>query len=333
MDEALKSLINNYKETNWHSLLREDLGNFNLKEIKPYLDFIKNFMDKCIEGSDALSYNQKDILRDLLARFEAVKERITNHGDINQNQEIVNLVISFRDTILDDHRVMGLTLALESHKKYSNGKILEQPEVEVKKYRAIIKALEKDLERDIKKAQKVQSEYAEQTIREEASRYGNFFKIESENNRSLSCIYRWVLFSLSFVFCLFAYFALEAHQDIAVENFYELIMKGNIIGKFFILSILFLLITIVSREYLALRHQLTLNQHRHNALSSHKEILNSIQETGNQSDKEISNAILLELTKAMFAIQDTGFIKHQKDSFHENKVVEISKPFFNSNKN
>ena len=83
---------------------------------------------------------------------------------------------------------------------------------------------------------------------------------------------------------------------------------------------------------MALKHQYTLNRHRHNALSSHKEILSSIEKTASESDKEISNAILLELTKSMFSPQKTGFIKDQKDTSSENRVVEISKSLFNTSK-
>ena len=47
---------------------------------------------------------------------------------------------------------------------------------------------------------------------------------------------------------------------------------------------------------------------------------------------EISNAVLLELTKSMFSPQDTGFVKNQKDSSSDNKVVEISKSLFTTSK-
>ena len=43
---------------------------------------------------------------------------------------------------------------------------------------------------------------------------------------------------------------------------------------------------------------------------------------------QIANAILLELTKAMFNSQDTGFVKNQKSSFAGDRVIEISKPIF-----
>ena len=79
-------------------------------------------------------------------------------------------------------------------------------------------------------------------------------------------------------------------------------------------------------------YQYTLNKHRHNAINSHNELLDPILKTENESDKEISNAMLLELTKAIFSPQDTGFVKDQKNNSSENKIIEISKSLFNTSK-
>ena len=118
--------------------------------------------------------------------------------------------------------------------------------------------------------------------------------------------------------------------NITAKNLPELIIKGNVLNKVFIFSIMVLVITLFRREYLALRHQFTLNTHRHNAFKSHKEVLASLEKTQNESEKEISNVILLELTKAMFGNQSTGFI-NQDASPGESKLIEISRSFFNPN--
>ena len=62
-----------------------------------------------------------------------------------------------------------------------------------------------------------------------------------------------------------------------------------------------------------------------------KSLIDDYKETANESDREISNAVLLELTKAMFGSQDTGFIKDQKYT-SDSKVVEISKSLFSNSK-
>ena len=96
-------------------------------------------------------------------------------------------------------------------------------------------------------------------------------------------------------------------------------------------SVIFIIISVLKNEYLAQRHQHILNQHRHNALDSHKEILDAIQKTESESDKEIANAILLELTKAMFSPQDTGFMKNSKNP-SQSQVIEVSKSLLSTSK-
>jgi len=48
-----------------------------------------------------------------------------------------------------------------------------------------------------------------------------------------------------------------------------------------------------------------LNIQRQNALNSHKQILDSIIATQSENEKEIRNAILLELTRAIFDTKET----------------------------
>ena len=87
MIEHLQNFIETYKQTNWQKLLREDLGEYHLKEIKPYLDIIKNFIDPFldpIENIDFLTYNQQQTLKDILERFDSTRQSIENHRDTSQ---------------------------------------------------------------------------------------------------------------------------------------------------------------------------------------------------------------------------------------------------------
>jgi len=328
MNEQLKELIDEYKKTDWKNLLREDLGDHSLKEIKPTLNFIKNLIDPLVENSDRFPLKQQNQLRNLIEQFLQHKYSIENHGDTGRNENIINNIIQFKDRILEEcHHLYGI---LEIQERYGPGKSLEKKlKEEVRKYQLAMEEIEKE----IKKIQQVQkNQHAEQTIRAEVKHYGDFFKKEWESNEELSVIYIKVLLIFSFIACLFAYFFLKFDLSITANSFFELIIKGDFINKVFIFSIIIFIINLFKKEYLALRHQFTLNKHRYNALSSHKEILSSIKETANESDKEISNAVLLELTKAMFDPQDTGFVKDQKSNSSENRIVEISRSLFNKPK-
>ena len=326
MDEQLKNFIESYKKTEWKFLLRENMGDYHLRELKPHLEFIRNFFNELIDNPyfESSYQNYKSSLQNCLGLFEKIKINIEQYRDGGEKQNIINQVIDYKNHIFSDLNPLFNMLKIQI--EYHPDRCTDHPEKVVGKYSKATK----EIEQELKKVQQLQSQYAEQTIRMEASRYGDFFKKEAEDNKKLSKWYGLGLLAFSIIICWVTYCFFSFDSNITINNIPELIVKGNLINKFFIFTILVLLLATLRREYLALRHQYTLNQHRHNALSSHKEILSSIEKTASESDKEISNAILLELTKAMFNLQDTGFIKNQKDSSSENRIVEISKSLFNT---
>ncbi len=326
MDENLKNTIEDYKQTNWGKLLKEDLGEYNLKEIKPYLDFIKNFIDPLVESSRKLSTHQQNLLINLLNEFMNLREQIKNHTDTSQNQTIIDSSINFKNHILDNYQ--HLSMALKIQQEYDPDKIPGKPEIEIKKYQSAVKEMKEILEQ----ARRAQSRLSEQEVKAEASRYGDFFKIEAEKNKKMSWCFGIGFLVSSLMAGGYAHWYLKFDSNIKAENFIELFIMGDMINKIFIFSIILIIISLIRREYLALRHQFTLNTHRHNALSSHKEILSSIKKTASESDKEISNAVLLELTKSMFSPQDTGFVKNQTAISSGSRIVEISKSLFSNSK-
>ena len=187
----------------------------------------------------------------------------------------------------------------------------------------------KDLKEMIAKAKNITSQQQSQTIKEEVSQYGDFFKKESDKNTLGARVYLVLTIVLAIIFVGLAYWAFTIDPTITAQNIPELIIRGNLLNKVFIFSIMLLVLTLLKRQYLALRHQATLNIHRHNSFKSHKEVLSSIESTQNESDKEISNAILLELTKSMFSTQSTGFI-NEESSAKDAKIIEISRSLFSS---
>lgn len=330
MDEHLKNLIEGYKQTDWKALLKEDLGKYHLKELQPDLNFIKDFFDFAIQNINFLNRNrQNQLCNDFLMRFQNVKNNIKSHTDTSQNQNIIGQVSNLKDIIINQgHPIFW---AIDCQKKH--GKTLDDPKGDIKKYKSAREEIEAELKK-MKQTQshllQIQSQLSEQTIREEASRYGDFFNKESRKASFWAWIFGILLTLVSIGVCFLSYNFLKIDPEITVNNIPELILKGNLINNFFIFTMIILFITVLRREYLALRHQRILNKHRSNALYSHKEILSSIEKTASESDKEISNAILLELTKAMFNPQDTGFVKDQKNASSDNRIVEISKSLFNS---
>ena len=329
MNEELKNIIEDYKKTDWDLLLKGNMGDYHLKELKPHLDFIRHFFDSIINNDHLESSYQlyAGSLKNCLREFCEIRRTIEEYRDGSQKQNIIDQVIYHKTHIFQN--LSSLFDLLEYQSKLHSSRVTDYPEKVVNKYNKAVK----EIEQELKKIRQHQSQYAEQTVKDEAKRYGDFFKIEANNNKKLSLIFGLGLLFVSIIVCSLVYRFLKFDQNITANSFVELLIKGDVINKAFIFSVILIIISVIRREYLALRHQLTINRHRQNALNSHKEILSSILKTKNESDKEISNMVLLELTKSMFNPQDTGFVKDQKNTASESKIVEISKSLFNSSKN
>ena len=336
MTEELEDLILDYRNTDWESLLKGNAGDYHFKELKPHLDFIKNFFDKILNDPYFESLHQyyeneywDDSFKGYLEQFKEIKEEIKKYPDGGQKRgDIVQRVRSFRQDILRGLKDLYNILKLQNELHPDHQKKDHQEKV-VSKY----KQTTKEIEQELKKIQQFRSQYAEQTVRDESTRYGDFFKKEAESNNKRSIKYMFCFVGISVASIGVAYKYLKFDQSIQANGFVELLIKGDVINKVFIVSVVFIIISVIKKEYLALRHQFALNTHRHNALSSHKEILSSIKKTASGSDKEISNAILLELTKSMFSPQDTGFIKESKNPSTDSKIVEISRSVLGGSKN
>lgn len=332
MDENLKTQIEKYKKTKWEDLLREDLGkNYHLKELKPTLDFIKKFLDEIINSSNlAQLHNEHHNLKRFLELFEDLKTTIKNHDRVGANQEIINETVSFKSNLVNE--LSQLLYLVRLYESYAESEDISSPkdfttiaQAEIKKFRDSCKKAMQDVE-------KIKTTYQGAVQGDTAKRYGDFFKIESEKNdgQAFWAMFFLVLLSISSIFIASVS---TIDKNIQVNNIAELIVKGEIINKVFIFSVLLLLINWLKRKDFAFKHLSHLNMHRHNALSSHKEVLNSIKETESESDKEIANAILLELTKSMFTPQETGFLASQKIILLKIKLLKFHGLYIEKAKN
>ena len=91
------------------------------------------------------------------------------------------------------------------------------------------------------------------------------------------------------------------------------------ITKIFILSALFYLLSLSSRNYKAHRHNGVLNKHRQNALNTFQTFSEA------STDIQTKNAILLETTHTIFSNQHTGYLKSDIDIDSSNKIIEVIK--------
>ena len=320
MGSVLQKAILKYSKIDWRALLREDLGEHHLKELELHLDSIKYGIDDMIYGLTKTNYkmqfeNYQQILIDLFTEFLEITNTIKEYQPIpdatHERSKIIRIVMKFRASVW--HNCILIFRELKDLNISSNK--LHADDLDT------TKATE-----ELKQAREAISQHAAKfSVERAVTLSGEFFKKEADDNKKEFENYQKYLFVFAFLACAVAVGFFNFNDNIEVKNIPELLIKGNILNKIFIFTILLLLVSVLKTNLLSLKHQYSLNKHRQNALDSHKTILNAIQKTKDESDSKIANAILLELTKAVFLPQETGFIKNQKGSSSGNQIVDISR--------
>lgn len=89
------------------------------------------------------------------------------------------------------------------------------------------------------------------------------------------------------------------------------------LAKVIIFSILATSVIWAGKVYRAHRHNYVLNRHRQNALSTFQTF------SAAASDPDIKNAVLLQATQSIFAVQDTGFSARDSDVSPSPQILEI----------
>jgi DNA-binding FadR family transcriptional regulator len=77
-----------------------------------------------------------------------------------------------------------------------------------------------------------------------------------------------------------------------------------------------------SRNYSAEMNMYYMNKHRQMALNSHQRILDAVRKTETSNEPETKNAILLQVAKTMFDIQETGYLKNGNNPVPTTQIVE-----------
>lgn len=93
------------------------------------------------------------------------------------------------------------------------------------------------------------------------------------------------------------------------------------VAKIATLSVLYFFVVWCSRNYLATRHNATVNRHRAIALSTFETFVNA------SSDDATKNAVLLKATQAIFSPEVTGYLAKEPQPSVSPQLVEIFRGF------
>ncbi|MHB1163122.1 MAG: hypothetical protein ACYCZZ_01140 [Minisyncoccota bacterium] len=323
MNEDLKNKIEEYKKLNWSKLLRKDLGEYSLEEAKPSLDRLKKILDEIIGYSGLASLPQDyqnrlgnqiqsliSFANEIVSNFQNTIERPTWIQRIkNQEQQVWNDLIVVYEylRVVDPAQNSQLEIYLDSAKE----KISE-------------------LDEKLKTTGELLTGAQKEATQAEVFKYGSYFSTEATQNNKVAMRNRYYMFG-SIVGTLFLGVLFLTAPNTApsqvnnLTDFIAYIVRQNLLLDILVVSLGGYLVGHFSRTYYAEKNLYTLNKQRQNALDSHRQILKSVQATNSENDKEISNAILLELTKAIFEGQDTGYLKNSSDGSGPTQIVDVSR--------
>lgn len=319
-----QNLLDSYRDLNWNQLLRKDLGEYSLEEAKPIFERIKNIFDLVINNSELNNFSQnaqsqiQNKLQDFMGFCNQIVNSFQNTSERNswmdrvkqQESELINVIGNYFAyfSIIDPSKDREL-------KKY-----ITEADEKVKELDEKLKSVDDLIEGAKRTAQKA-----------EAQSFGDFFGDTSKENKERAQQAFWLMFlsvavtaGASFLFL--HNFEFDNKDGNFWGNFLETIYSQNLLLKIIFVSLGGFVIAHFSKVYSAEMHLYVLNIQRQNALNSHKQILNSVQATSSDNDLETQNAILLQVTKAIFDNQITGYLKDQSNpAMPSGQILEITK--------
>lgn len=306
-----ESIKKHYLQIDWNKLLRKDLGEYSLEEIKPHLDRIKKIFDDILNYVDidkiSLLFTQK-VSNQLQDFINFSSQIVNNFKDIGQREAILNQIKNKEYEIFSTlSSIYNYIQAFDPSKDKQLKELVKNSEERIKK-----------LDEELDKTEKLLIDAQKKATESKVLEYGSFFGNEAKENKLRASKNFWIMIGSIVLTTIFAIFFLQTisftiNQKLNFwENLLTTVNSQNILIKFVILSLGGYLITHFSKVYSAEKHLYNLNIQRQNALNSHKQILDSIISTESENEKEIRNAILLELTKAIFENNDTGYIKNNE---------------------
>lgn len=342
-----KDILAQYNDIAWKDLLREDLGDSgNLGEVKPNLDRIKGIFDRIIGYEILLNDvpNYQRIFESVLINFingcqsQLVGSAYTNIAEKsnkiafvrNTEESIVSQlgpIFSYLQFIDPTNKAQQEDL-VERLKEVSNltekvenalaasGKIAEKQEV------AMYGSEFENIAEGIRSAKEYKYKWYSWLAYNVFSRY-----IVIGNKQRAFRSQFWMMFFLALTVVLGSLFVFGKQLALVgdgkfLERFWNTILEQNILFKLILISSSGYLVAYFSRNYSAEMNMYYINKHRQLSLNSHQRILDSVRKTASDNDAQTKNAILLQVAKTMFDIQETGYLKNGNSPVPTTQVIE-----------
>lgn len=346
-----QDILDQYKSINWKSLLRDDLWESGkLDEIEPSLDRIKSVFEKVISYQSTLEQvpNYERSFENVIQDFLNVcnNEILSNYSDVTQRQNKLTRIRQLEESLIGQLNPILTYMQFVDPDNKSKQKELDKKTKEMEIKLQEIDELTKKVQESVKvsweiaEGQEVQIYWKEFEIMAEGianNTYGSglknrlsiFFRPFQQKgniqNAKKSQLLMFVSLFVTMVFAMMFVFGKELSliwDGSYFEKLWNTILTQNVLLKIFLISAWWYLVAHFSRNYSAEMNMYYTNKHRQMALNSHQRILDSVRETETNNDAETKNAILLQVTKTMFDIQETGYLKNWTNPVPTTQIIE-----------
>jgi fumarate reductase subunit D len=306
-----KDTLEKYNNIDWRGLLREDRGDFSLEEIKDNLARIKTTFDYLIKKSEEgdVSSTYINTLNSQLGNFLSGPVRtIQSYANDSEKQRVIQQIQNTEETIVNNLQ-----------KYFSYFEFVDIEKDSKTEYRQKIGELDKYIVELRKKSEGLNKE----VIEKERTIYSKEFKDASNLNKKMAMWSALFLITIAIVVIFIGF----SFTDVSVNENFTLIEKissyftdKSFLGRVIILTVLFYVLNTTLRFFNAQMHQFSLNRHRHNAINSHKDLLELAKPNANNY-QEVYNAMLSTLTSAIFDASDTGYINKKSGSDTKSPLI------------
>jgi hypothetical protein len=172
------------------------------------------------------------------------------------------------------------------------------------------------------KAKKIEIEDVVQAAKEASasvgvSHFSTNFKKEADELEKNAKIWLKTTIGLSistFLITLVSYWILEIPKDSSTAQIVQVLST-----KLILITVFFTATLWSGKMYRAIMHQVTVNKHRANALLTFQAFVKA------SNDNNIRDAVLMETTKSIFSISQSGYIDNEQSNSQQTNVIEIIK--------
>jgi hypothetical protein len=345
-----QEIIDKYKNLDWQKLLRKNLGEAGeLNSIEQNLQRIKTIIDRIFSYQLTLeqipNYERtfENVLNNLIQELNS--QIIDNYSDVNQKESKLAFVRQKEESIISQLNPVLTYLQFADPANDVRQKDLEKKS---KQLEDNLKTVD-ELTKKVKKSVDISGTIAEG---QEVKLYGKEFERMAEGEFATKEVkfFRWPIFylkkysflgnkqkanrnsfgmfsSLIFTALMACIFVFGKHLVIEgdgtfFQKLWNTILEQNVLLKLVIISAGGYLVAHFSRNYSAEMNMYYVNKHRQLTLNSHQRILDSVRGTESNNDAETKNAILLQVTRTMFDVQETGYLKNGTSPVPTTQIIE-----------